>query len=1364
MFFSSLTSLFKPVQLLVLSLVLVFIWPSAAVAATKSEKLAGQSIHHQLIAKAEQEGDVPVIAYLNTETRGRVDKPQPVRSPAARAALERVQQRLLERMATASPRNIKSYKHLPFIAMRLSSEGVQQLLNDPSVLQVQEDKLVKPSLLQTGPLVEAPNAWAQGYTGSGQVVAILDTGVDSTHEFLAGKVVHEACFSSNNAAYGSTTICPDGTESQIGVGAGEPCVDHCDHGTHVAGIAAGKGASYSGVAKDADIIAVQVFSLFPSSYCGGSPCVLSYSSDQLAALEHIYDQRANYSIAAVNMSLGGGAYSSACDTDFRKAAIDLLNDVGIATVIASGNDGYANYISAPACISSAVSVGSTTEADEVSYFSNSAAMLDLLAPGSSITSSVPGGGYSTWNGTSMATPHVAGAYAVLRSKTQSATAAELLDALKATGLAITDSRNGIIKPRIRVNAVLDALSDSSNGLAVTPLSGFISSGEVGGSFAPVSTTYTLTNNAAFSITFTVQESSAWLSASPTSGTLAAGASETVTISIDGDAPSLATGNYSNPIVFTNTTDGAGNTGRLAMLSIAPMNDMFSTAEGVLDSLTTINATNLNASFESGEPRHGNVLGGKSVWWQFTPTENMDMVIDTFGSDFDTTLGVYTGTMVDDLTRIAQNDDIGGGDRLSLVSFAAQAGSTYYIAVDGYRGASGSIVLTLAQHAPPANDIFTNAEVISSVPSSIETSNLYARIEAGEPNHAAISGGKSLWWRFTPREDMGLVIDTFSSVLDTTLGVYTGTAVDDLTSIAGNDDAAGYEGYQSQVAITAQAGTTYYIAVDGYRGGGGSIVLSLAQHDLPANDMFSNAEIISHISTLIETSNQYTSTEAGEPNHAGVYGGRSLWWRFTPDHDFELTVDTFGSDFDTTLGVYTGTEVNNLTVVASNDDASDAPAYESKVVLQVQAGTTYFIAVDGWWGEIGSIVLNISAATLNVAVGDVLADETWSSVSIDPAFTNPIVIASPPTFNSNQPGVVRVRKQSAPDRFEIRFQEWDYLDGIHAIEQFSYLILEQGRYVLGDGAVVEVGVFNQGGSGEWIAKSFNQPFAGVPKVFLTLQTANGGQAVTVRASNVSASGFESALFEQQSLMDGHEVEAVGYFAIYNSGGAGALPIISGEQTYSLSTVNLSHTWQQAGNVVFKLEEEQSADSETVHITEAVDVVTLGDKKFAQIVSFNEGDPVTLRLYQTDTDGDGVVNVLDTDDDNDGVIDSQDTFPLDPSESTDTDGDGIGNNADPDDDNDGVADSLDAFPLDSNESVDTDGDGIGNNTDLDDDGDGLTDSEEQQIGTDPQNKDTDNDGLGDGWEIENDLDPLDGVCPDWVCGGRMRGWRYAVPLIN
>ena len=160
----------------------------------------------------------------------------------------------------------------------------------------------------------------------------------------------------------------------------------CSHGTHVAGIAAGKGTTFSGVAKDANIIAIQVFSRFDDpAQCGGSaPCVMSYTSDQILGLERVYALRNTYNIASANMSLSGGSSTAPCNTASQKPIIDSLRTAGIATVIASGNSGQTSSIGSPACIESAVSVGSTTDADAVSSFTNSAYFLSLLAPGSSI--------------------------------------------------------------------------------------------------------------------------------------------------------------------------------------------------------------------------------------------------------------------------------------------------------------------------------------------------------------------------------------------------------------------------------------------------------------------------------------------------------------------------------------------------------------------------------------------------------------------------------------------------------------------------------------------------------------------------------------------------------------------------------------------------------------------------------------------------------------------------------------------------------------------------------------------------------------------------------------------------------------------
>ena len=277
------------------------------------------------------------------------------------------------------------------------------------------------------PLVGGPAAWAAGYSGSGWTVAILDTGVQKTHPFLSGKVISEACYSNAGGLGGAVSNCPDGTNASTAPGAGVNCaagVNGCDHGTHVAGIAAGANAAFSGVARDSSILAIQVFSRFNSFVdCGSTPapCVLSFTfgSDRRSParlrtahdLQHLIRQHEPGRRPVFHAGLVRFEQLLA-----TKAAIDTLRSAGIATVISSGNSGYTDSMGGPGCISTAISVGSTTKGDVVSSFSNSVSFLSLLAPGSSITSSVPGGGYASFNGTSMAAPHVTGAWAIMKQR------------------------------------------------------------------------------------------------------------------------------------------------------------------------------------------------------------------------------------------------------------------------------------------------------------------------------------------------------------------------------------------------------------------------------------------------------------------------------------------------------------------------------------------------------------------------------------------------------------------------------------------------------------------------------------------------------------------------------------------------------------------------------------------------------------------------------------------------------------------------------------------------------------------------------------------------------------------------------------
>ena len=435
-----------------------------------------ESRFQQLATRAVESGVVPVIVTLRVAYSPQVEVRGEIESQAQRYEIGRVGEGIIDELVGYDPASIKHYDQLPFVALTVNGTGVESLRQSDNILDIQEDTLNTTSLAQSVPFIGGTNAWASGFTGAGQTVAILDTGVDKTHPMLAGKVVSEACYSTTSGT-AVTSLCPGGASSSTASNSALPCASICNHGTHVAGIAAGTtvtsgGVTFSGVAKDADIIAVQVFSRFNTSAgCSPSaaPCVKAYTSDILSGLQRIYALRGTYSISSANLSLGGGRNYTNCDGDTRKVAVDLLRAANIATVIASGNDSYKDSISAPGCISTAVSVGATADsANTVSGYSNSASILNLLAPGSGITSSIPGAAYATWNGTSMATPHVAGAWAVAKQKNPGASVTTVLNALTSTGVSITDT-NGISKRRIAIDLALATLTSPSEPDAPTDL-------------------------------------------------------------------------------------------------------------------------------------------------------------------------------------------------------------------------------------------------------------------------------------------------------------------------------------------------------------------------------------------------------------------------------------------------------------------------------------------------------------------------------------------------------------------------------------------------------------------------------------------------------------------------------------------------------------------------------------------------------------------------------------------------------------------------------------------------------------------------------------------------------------------------------
>jgi len=358
-----------------------------------------------------------------------------------------------------------TYTTVNGFAGKLKKSGYQKLKNNPRVLKIYKPKNITLFLSDSAGIINATRTWSLVYngtnvTGKHESVCVIDTGVDYTHPAWG------EC--SNNSFLNGT--CSKVIGGYDFVNSDSNPIDDNGHGTHVAGIVASTNETYRGIAPDANIIAIKVLD---SSGGGSGP-------DLIDGIDWCVNNASKFNISVITMSLGTTElFASHCDNDDTLLTSSIANAIikNISVIAATGNrksptdsTPSTTGIASPACITNTTAVGGTTKSDAIDFNRNN--ITDLLAPGVNITSTKKGGGFESLSGTSMATPHVAGAFALLRQyrrleQNKVLTPAQIQDALNDTGKQIDDtSGSGFFFSRINIFKALLSLDTTAPELSL----------------------------------------------------------------------------------------------------------------------------------------------------------------------------------------------------------------------------------------------------------------------------------------------------------------------------------------------------------------------------------------------------------------------------------------------------------------------------------------------------------------------------------------------------------------------------------------------------------------------------------------------------------------------------------------------------------------------------------------------------------------------------------------------------------------------------------------------------------------------------------------------------------------------------------
>lgn len=775
--------------------------------------------------------------------------------------------------------------------------------------------------------ISATNAWNLTTGSTNVIVAVIDTGIRYTHYDLTNQMWRNP---GEIAGNGKDDDNNGYVDDVFGINAiantGDP-MDTDDHGTHVSGTigaAANDGNRIVGVAWKVRLMGCK--------FLGGSG---GSTANAIKCIDYAVSKGAR----VLNNSWGGGGPSTAL-----YSAIDRAGQAGVLFVAAAGNYSLDNdktpFYPASYPLDNIVSVAAMDRYNTLANFSHyGLTTVDLAAPGVDIYSSTSGSDsdYQSFDGTSMAAPHVSGVAALILSLYPSADLSEMTGRLLG-GTVPVPSFNGRMVTGGRLNAY-NSLTLSGSGnlqMSVTPPSGsFILRSSAQPIFVKVTDLFGV-NNA----TVTGQ---------------VVGVTN-LTFTNNGQAPDA----IANDNIYTAMFQVPASTGLVTMTLSAtatnkfgasnvvyytilppPPNDFFTNATKVPTNGAVYFANNRFATLEPGEPRHANVSNAvASLWWSYSPVSDASVFVDTTGSTIDTVLAVYTGNSVTNLQVVAATNNI-GSRKQAYLNVPMTAGVAYRIAVASVGTNSlGSIQLRIEPGG--GGDLTRPVVFINSPLSGLSVSNSVITVSGTASDMAPdVSGVSEVFVSVNGAIATSAVGTTnWSASILLRLGVNTVRA----TSV----DAAG----NVSSSVTVQV---HYLAND------------------PPNDIFANALQLTNTPLRVEAFTTNATKEVSEPHHAGNVGGKSVWWVYQAPADGVLTLNTTNSTFDTLLGLYTGTIVTNLTQIAANDDATPGIAGGiSRIIQAVRSNEVYHIAVDGYGGVSGRASLSYSftpASLFRLTVGE-----------------------------------------------------------------------------------------------------------------------------------------------------------------------------------------------------------------------------------------------------------------------------------------------------------------------------------------------------------------------------------------------------------